>query len=325
MTQTLAPGKWLGLRRTSTEADVFTILAFDQRGTYRRMLPPDMPFAQAAAIKSEVVSVLSRKSSAVLLDNEYGVAVSLHMARHSGLLYAVEKSGYTGDGTARMIDFLPDWNVAKIKQLGGSAVKLLAYYHPEAKTASEVEATIRKIADDCHANDIPLFLEPLSYALDQNMTPEAVAAERPQVVIETARRLSKVGPDILKMEFPYDAAHHNDHGQWHDACKQVSEACAVPWVLLSAGVKFETFSEQVRIACVSGASGFLAGRAIWKEAVTLGNTERATFLQQTALPRLETLTDIANQHARPWTDFYAAEGDAPQEVGSSGEMKIAGV
>jgi len=41
MTQTLTPGRWRGLKTTSSRKNVFNILAFDQRGTYRKMLPPD--------------------------------------------------------------------------------------------------------------------------------------------------------------------------------------------------------------------------------------------------------------------------------------------
>jgi tagatose-1,6-bisphosphate aldolase len=85
----------------------------------------------------------------------------------------------------------------------------------------------------------------------------------------------------------------------------LSEVSDVPWVLLSAGVDFATFAEQTRIACAAGASGWLAGRAIWKECVVLPPEERQTFLANTATARVEQLNEIANANARKWTDFYA--------------------
>ena len=71
------------------------------------------------------------------------------------------------------------------------------------------------------------------------------------------------------MEFPYDIKFNQDRRAWRQACAELSEACAVPWVLLSAGVDFEQFKPQAQVACENGASGFLAGRAIWKEAAAM--------------------------------------------------------
>jgi tagatose 1,6-diphosphate aldolase len=307
MTATLTPGRWLGLKRTSIDHDIFTILAFDQRGTYRKMLPPETSYPTAVALKQEIVRTLSEDASAVLLDPEYGLSPALHMSRRSGLLLSIEKSGYTGDSTYRNIDFDSDWTVGKIKQMGGTAIKLLAYYHPESGAlANEVEEVIKQIVVECHKHDLPLFLEPMSYSLKADVSKEsaAFAATRPQIVRETARRLSKVGADVLKLEFPHDAAFDTDRSAWRAACEAVSEVCSVPWVLLSAGVDFNIFAEQTQIACQAGASGFLAGRAIWKEAVVMKDDERHQFMQQTATPRLKRLVEIAATHARPWTQFY---------------------
>jgi tagatose 1,6-diphosphate aldolase len=85
-------------------------------------------------------------------------------------------------------------------------------------------------------------------------------------------------------------------------------------VLLSAGVTFATYERQAVVACQAGASGVMAGRAIWKEAATLSGQARRTFLQETAAARLRRLTAVCQSHGRPWTAFYpdlaqtAAEG-----------------
>ena len=48
--------------------------------------------------------------------------------------------------------------------------------------------------------------------------------------------------------------------------------------MLSAGVDHDTFVGTLRQALAGGASGFIAGRSLWKEAVLLPPGERRAFL-----------------------------------------------
>jgi tagatose 1,6-diphosphate aldolase len=309
MATTLTPGRYRGLKATSSKESIFNILAFDQRGSYRKMLPQGASTEDAFQIKQEVVVTLSDHVSAVLLDNTYGLPSAMHMRGGCGLLLSIEESGYSGDATYRKLMFDDTWTVGKIKAMGGTAVKLLAYYHPESGAlAEEIEGDIARVIDECHKHDLPLFLEPMSYSIDPAFNKESAqfAELRPKVVIETARRLAKLKPDVLKMEMPHDAAYHQDQDAWRKACEEMSAAIDVPWVLLSAGVDFATFADQTRIACSAGASGWLAGRAIWKECVVMPPAERTAFLTGTATQRVAQLNEIADKHARKWTDFYAA-------------------
>lgn len=308
MSEIITPGRWRGLQTTSTDRSVFSILAFDQRGSYVKMLPDGTSFDDAVQIKREVVGVLSRYASAVLLDADYGYMPAAYMSSSSGLVVSVEKSGYSGDSTYRKMEFFDTWNVAKIKRSGASAVKLMVYYHPDSgELAEELEAQTAQIIADCREYDIALFLEPMSYSLDASIKKESAefAATKPAVVRDTARRLSALGPDVLKLEFPFDASYETDFDKWQAGCAAISEVCSVPWVLLSAGVEFETFEAQTRVACLAGASGFLAGRAIWKECVVMTPQQRTEFLETTAVERIKRLIDVIDAHARPWTDFYA--------------------
>jgi tagatose-1,6-bisphosphate aldolase len=57
----------------------------------------------------------------------------------------------------------------------------------------------------------------------------------------------------------------------------------------------------MRIAFDSGgASGFIAGRSVWREAVALDGPARQEFLATVARPRLDELTAIADTYAKPW-------------------------
>jgi tagatose 1,6-diphosphate aldolase len=299
----LTPGRWRGLKATSAPGGTFSILAFDQRGNYRAMLPAEADFATAARIKTEVVTALANRVTAVLLDPVYGLDAALALPGNCGLLMPIEKTGYAGSPTERRIDFMPGWDAGMMKNVGASAAKLLVYYHPDASDA--LDTTIQQIADACHAVDLPLFIEPLSYSIDESLPDKsaAFAAQRPRLVRDTAARLSRMA-DVLKLEFPVNIAFEKDEAVWRRACEAVSQAAAVPWTLLSAGVDFPDFERQVSVACLAGASGFVGGRAIWKESITMTPEERAHFLQNEGSRRLDRLREIVERAARPWTDFY---------------------
>jgi tagatose 1,6-diphosphate aldolase len=203
---------------------------------------------------------------------------------------------------------LPGWSVGKIQRMGASGVKLLVYYHPEAPIASHQEELTSQIAEACARFDIPLFVEPLSYSLDP--AKKLSSAEKRQIVIETARRLTPLGIDILKAEFPVDVKEEKDEQVWAQACAELGAASQVPWTLLSAGVDYDTYMRQVTIACRAGASGVLAGRAVWKEATDLKGPARLDFLRTTAVERMARLYALCDALGKPWTDHYTAESTA---------------
>ena len=126
------------------------------------------------------------------------------------------------------------------------------------------------------------------------------------MVIETARRMTPIGVDVLKAEFPININDEGDESVWADACAELSEASTCPWIILSAGVSFAQFERQTATACRNGASGVLVGRAVWAEAADLKSQQRAEFLNGTALNRMQRLATVIEENGRPWTDFYPA-------------------
>jgi len=312
MTITLTIGKLRGLQQCSTQRGAMAILALDHRNNLRQLIRPDSPDqvtdGEMVAFKQQVVKTLAPISSAVLLDPEVGAAqcISSHiLPGTTGLIVAVDATGYTGEPSARQSRLLPGWSVAKARRMGASAVKLLVYYHPESPTASQVEALVREVSKDCMTQDIPLFLEPLSYSLDperKKLPPD----ERRHVVIETARRLTTLGVDILKAEFPIDINAHSDENRWADACVELTKTSHVPWVLLSASADFDTYLQQVTVACRAGASGVAVGRSVWQEAAGLVGDVRQKFLEDIARQRMARITALCDALARPWMEFYTS-------------------
>jgi tagatose-1,6-bisphosphate aldolase len=73
--------------------------------------------------------------------------------------------------------------------------------------------------------------------------------------------------------------------------------------VLSAGVGFDEFAEVLRISCdEGGASGFIAGRAVWKDAVGMAPPARLAHLRSEGLRRLEGCLEAIAGRARPWRE-----------------------
>ncbi|CAG1009104.1 tagatose 1,6-diphosphate aldolase [Anaerolineales bacterium] len=303
-------GKLRGLQQISSTRRTFTALALDHRQNLRKANPAFADDTELSRFKLDVTSTLASHATAVLLDPEVSAAQAIAehaIPNNTGLVVAVESTGYTGDATARRAQIIPGWDVEKAKRMGASAIKLLVYYHPDSPTARKIEDFTSKVADDCGKHDLVLMLEPLSYSLNEDK--KLSSEEKRYVVVETARRLTPLGADILKAEFPLDASTSLSEETWLDTCKEISSASVVPWILLSAAVGYETFVRQVTVACNAGASGIAVGRAVWKEAVTMSGDERMNFLRTIAQPRISRLTSLCHALAKPYTDFF--QGEAP--------------
>jgi tagatose 1,6-diphosphate aldolase len=311
---TLSLGKARALQQCATASGVFTILAADHRDAMRTMIdaahPQDVSSQTLTDIKLDVVRLLSDLPSAVLLDPLYSAAQAIAdgaLSGHTGLLVALEEQGYLGNPYNRETASLSDWGVEKARRLGATGVKVLLFYHPDAgATREKQESFTQAIIADCQRYELPLFLEPISYPLNPRVNKNSVefAEERRRVVIESARRLGALGADILKLEFPADASHQADPALWADACAELNDASPGSWVLLSAGEPFETFCQQLTVACQAGCAGFAVGRSVWKEAVTLPSGARKQFLFTTARERFKRLADIAQSSAHPWPNRY---------------------
>jgi tagatose-1,6-bisphosphate aldolase len=298
------PGTRRGLDACASPRGTFAVLALDHRQNLRRELHPDDPtvatYDEMVAFKRAVVRALAPVATGTLLDPEIGAAQAIadgSLPGRAGLLVAVEATGYEGPPQARASRILPGWSVEQAKRMGASAAKLLLYYHPEATNADAQERLLGSVAAECMRLDIPLFVEPLGY---DPATGGRLAGEARRVcVVETARRLTRVGGTVLKAEFPYDAG-IADEVAWADACRELDEASAVPWVLLSGGVDDEMFERQVAVACRAGASGALVGRSVWAPAATMVASERDAWLATEGRARLEAVVRLVDDLGTPW-------------------------
>ncbi len=310
-------GKLRGLQQLADARGMMTMCAIDHRGALKRSLnendPDAVSYRSMVDFKLDLCRAVAPYASALLLDPEYGAAQAIAaglVPGSKGLLVSMEKSGYTGDGAARVTELLPGWSVSKAKRMGASAVKLLIYFRPDLKdVASKQFDLVARLADQCIEEDIALLVEPLSYPSgNDEASLKEFAAMKPDLVIETARLMTALPVDVLKAEFPADIKFEQDEDRLLELCRDLDRASRLPWVLLSAGVDFDSFKKQAELACRAGACGFLAGRALWQEGARISSREeRLSFFESTAATRLKELAEMAGRLGKPWYSRLGAD------------------
>ncbi len=321
----LSIGKLRGLQQLADDDGFLTICAIDHRGALQRALneknPGAVTYQDMVEFKLDLCRAVGQVVSAVLLDPVYGAPQAIAagiLPGHIGLLVSLEKTGYSGESTARITELLPDWGVKKAKRMGASAVKLLVYFRPDLKeVASRQLELVAKLANECIEEDIPLLVEPVSYPVEEvGVSSRKYAEMKSELVIETARQITALPIDVLKAEFPADMEFEKNEDKLLQLCQELDRASRLPWVLLSAGAGFGTFRKQVEITCKAGASGFLAGRALWQEGVQIrSREERKEFFKVTAASRMNELSELVKRYGKPWYAKLGVEnGEFPPVV-----------
>lgn len=245
-------------------------LALDHRDSLRvaarRHGYPD-DAASLRALKVDLVRGLARLATVVLLDVELGLDAFTELDG-TPLVVPLEAQGYESLGDGRITTLLGDVDPARAAALGAVGCKLLLPYRPDLADVSHLqEEMVARVVADCRAAGVLSIIEPIVYG----EVPELGAA-----VAETARRLARLGPDVLKLQYPGSPR----------LCELITRVCgSVPWVLLGGGTDEDTFLAQLRDAMRGGARGYIVGRTAWDAALVLDEgeqrqavSERAAFL-----------------------------------------------
>ncbi len=270
----------------------FGVLAIDHRDSMRAVLAPTDPHSVSAAditdLKRVLVGALAAGATGVMLEPEYSIPQLLDGTLPAGVGFtaALEAQGYAADPEAGAVQILEGWSVAAAVASGAAAAKLLAFYRPDRPGhAAAQEQAVAEILSECRRVGVPLVLEPLFYGLDD---PSA----RRRLVIETVERFAAMDPHLLKLPFPVDPVREPDRSVWVEACAEISERCHMPWTLLSGGGSYRSYRDQVEAAVSAGCSGFMAGRALWGEAVMAPPADRSRIIAEVVVPRLAELRNI---------------------------------
>lgn len=329
----LSAGKLWGMRRMADAGGRFKMTAVDQRPPIKKPIAEkrglkEAPWEDVAGFKELLIETLERHSSAMLLDPHYAFprgVMKLSPAR--GLILTLEDSIFEEAPGGRLSREIDDWSVEKIKRTGADAVKVLAWHRPDADPAvcARQEDFVARIGGACARYDIPFVFELLVYPLakdaEQSRDYVEMKSKRPELVLASVETFAdpKYGVDLFKLESPLAAGEVPGVGgegwevaqAWFDA---LGRAAGRPWVMLSAGAGMEEFRKILTHAYRAGASGYLAGRAIWLKAFAAFPDFAAMRrgLETEAADYMKSLNELTDREAAPWTEHRCFGPDGPR-------------
>jgi sulfofructosephosphate aldolase len=279
------------------ESGAFAMVALDQRGSMEALfrdsgLEPDT--RSVDDFRAATAAALIPEASAILL--ERGFLSRRHPeARWTGdcsLIVAADAFVQSPGGPLEASVLDPEAADLAVS-LGASALKLLVLWEVGARNADQLAmvATFTALARE---RGLLSIVEGIVRANGQAGPPPAAD------LIEAAARLS-VDADIYKAQVPISRG--AGVADVEALSRELTAVVDCPWVVLSAGVPAERFHELVAASCRGGASGFLAGRAIWGRSLRAADHER--HLRDEAVPGFRSLAAIVDAEARPWRDALA--------------------
>jgi tagatose 1,6-diphosphate aldolase len=329
----MTKGKFDSIQSCADENGIIAAAAMDQRGSLQKAIGKakgsDASGDDLVSFKKAVSSILTPHATAILLDPEFGLPAAEARASGRGLLMAYEKTGYDATVKGRLPDLLDAWSVKRLKEAGGTAIKILLYYNPfDEKGINEIKhAFIERIGGECTANDIAFFLEPVAY--DDNYDTKGLdyARRKPEYVTKYMEEFSKdrYGVDVLKVEVPINmqfvegtssfvggtAAYTRQEAMQH--MRSAAQATHKPFIYLSAGVTDEVFRETLELAAEADTpfSGVLCGRATWQDGIPVygkeGQSALESWLKDRGVANIEALNAVLAKGAKPWWNAYGGK------------------
>jgi tagatose 1,6-diphosphate aldolase len=334
-------GKIRGLARLANPDGTFCMVALDQRppifeaiAQARGISPKDVSFADVLTAKRLLVENLAPHCSSMLFDPNFAVPAAIDILPPScGLIVTLEEHRTEETEGGRRSRVIDNWSVDKIRSMGGDAVKVLAWYRPDADPAvvEHQKNFARKIGEDCRRNDIPYVLELLVFPFlgTAGHTADYVESptKLPELVIESVREFARpeYGVDLLKLESPLAAnslpardgsAAHVAAQKEFDAVGEICRDAGIPWVLLSGGAPHDKFERVLEYAYAAGASGFLAGRTIWLNAIRSNFPDLdvvSAALQKDGVGVLQRLNALTRDKGAKWKPNFPSYDSIRQE------------
>jgi len=278
------------------DSGTFLMVAMDQRESLRTMLAEhghDSTDERIVQFKLAVTRELSPHASALLVDSEYGwfdrIVAERLVAQSCGLIMAVDALDQRPGEIVEDTSLDETVDVAGAADAGVVALKLLVIWRDDAARARRVEMA-HAFSELAREHGLLSVLEPVVRG------PEGF--DREAAIVEAAAELSVTGCDLYKCQVPL--AGKGDPAEITRWAREIDAATVCPWVVLSQGVEPADFPAAVEAACKGGASGMLAGRAVWT--ATLGADDPTQLLREKSVPRLEELGAIVDAHGRPWRE-----------------------
>lgn len=286
------------LDRIALPSGRLAMVALDQRESLATMLRAHGQAdsdAAMTAFKLDLVRALAPHASGLLINARHGyrqIVSDAMLPPTCGLILAAD--ALTQDRGGPVTETAIDTSVdpASARDDGAAALKLLVIWRADALRDRTVAMAEEFIAM-CRSAGLLSVLEPVAQPLPGGQDEFDLNAG----ILDAASALAPLRPDVYKAQVP--SAGRGAMSELVAACQRVDAVVPVPWVVLSNGVTPQDFPRAVEAACRGGASGMLAGRAVWTG--VLGASDHAAAVAGAA-DRLRLLIDIVAEHGRPWRE-----------------------
>lgn len=289
------------LTNLARPSGALAMVAVDQREALRGMFAAHqqtpVPDSQLTQFKVDVARELSPYASALLVDQEFGIdaIVAQKALRPScGLIAAADLLIGPAGGAANDTAVDKTVDPLRMKEIGAVGLKFLILWRND-DTVEERARLATEFNKLCEISDLPSIIE----VIVKPPKDSSRAFDREEEIIIAAKEAASWKPDLFKAEVPFHG--EGDTSRITKNAERISEAINGPWVVLSNGVKQPFFNGAVKACAQGGASGFLAGRAVWADIV--GAPDIPTALRDVSIPRLQQLAEIVDTYARPWSDW----------------------
>ncbi|NUW59764.1 sulfofructosephosphate aldolase [Cronobacter muytjensii] len=271
----------------------FAMLAVDQREAMRLMFAAAgaaSPVADSVLtdFKINAARILSPYASAILVDRQfcYPQVVEQNAIADSCAMIVAADHFIPGNGIpVDSVTLDESIDAQAVRQHGGKALKLLVLWRSDEDPGQRL-AMVKAFNEKCHAQGLLSIIEPVV-----RPPRRGDKFDREQAIVEAAKELGDSGADLYKVEMPLGG--RGDAQALLGASQRLNDQINMPWVILSSGVDEKLFPRAVRIAMSAGASGFLAGRAVWSSVVGLPDSEM--MLRDIALPKLRRLGEVVDE------------------------------
>jgi sulfofructosephosphate aldolase len=269
------------------------MLALDQRESLRGMFVDSLgrngSDEELRHFKLTATRILSSAASGILLDKHFALdAPSLDaIASDCGLIVAadelIQESGQPVS-TTRVDETVTTEFLLEVK---ASAIKFLVMWRGGSGKA-ERQRLIEPIVELARSAGVASLVEAVVLP-DEGLHWDSFEAKN-RAILDAAREMAAYSFDLYKAQVPGYIPGNLDGVEV--ASRELDSIVGCEWVVLSNGVERDDYPDAVIEACKGGASGFLAGRAIWADLVGVSSLEQN--IENIARPRLEKLATLVS-------------------------------
>ncbi|MFV3308301.1 hypothetical protein ACNFBT_23815 [Pseudomonas sp. NY15181] len=225
-----------------------------------------VPHDEVVKFKRLIAEILAPHVSALMMDLQYADQDTFSSIRqHCGLIVAVENGTHERHGPWVVDALQHESAIEEAIDLGADAINLSLYLHSQAPEEVQAHqmALMQKVSARCDEVGVPFILSPLLYQTATN-----VNSDPPNDLKRLIRliRDQRIPIDLMQIENPFTDEISSGFAARTEYFRELSSGIQCPWVMLTAGSNIDRFKDALKAAFLAGASGFLGGRAFWRQA-----------------------------------------------------------